>query len=190
MNQTVTHTTSDAANLMRASRREIIGGSAAAIGIAPIPPTTVKTLGASERSTSGGKTMSTDRTTKIITVKDGAHIFYKEWGGGFNRPNAKLSEPILANWSRQAMAGDVKAQDDCVTAFSATNFTEDPKKIAQPSLVILGEDDQIAPVEITAELAVTLLKNGTLKTYPGYPHGMATAHSDVINADMLAFVRA
>jgi non-heme chloroperoxidase len=190
MNQTVTHTTSDAANLMRASRREIIAGSAAAIGIALIPPTTVKALGASERSTSGDKMMSTDRTTTTITVKDGMRIFYKEWGGGFNRPNAKMSQPILANWSRQAMAGDVGAQYDCVTAFSATNFTEDLKKIAQPSLVMHGEDDQSDPMEITAKLAVKPLKNGTLKTYPGYPHGMATAHPDVINTDILAFVRA
>jgi hypothetical protein len=34
-----------------------------------------------------------------------------------------------------------------------------------------------------------LLKHGTLKTYKDYPHGMITTQADVINADLLAFIK-
>jgi len=88
------------------------------------------------------------------------------------------------------MAGDIKAQYECIAAFSETDFTADLKKITQPVLVMHGEDDQVAPLSSTSRLAVKLLRNGTLKTYPGFPHGMATTHADVINEDILAFIKA
>ena len=119
--------------------------------------------------------------------------FYRDFSAGpfygFNRPGAIVSTAVSDNWFRQAMAGDIKAQYDCITAFTDTDFTADLKSIEQPVLVMHGEDDQVAPIATTGRVAVTLLKHGTLKTYPGYPHGMATIHADVINPDILAFIR-
>ena len=108
---------------------------------------------------------------------------------GFNRPGAKVSQGVIDNWFRQGMMGGTKAHYDCIKAFSETDFTEDLKAITVPVLIQHGEDDQIVPIAHSAELAVKLLKNGTLKTYPGLPHGMASTHPEVINPDILAFIR-
>lgn len=108
---------------------------------------------------------------------------------GFNRPGAKVSQGLIDNWFRQGMMGGTKAHYDCIKAFSETDFTEDLKAITVPVLIQHGEDDQIVPIAHSAELAVKLLKNGTLKTYPGLPHGMASTHPEVINPDILAFIR-
>lgn len=109
---------------------------------------------------------------------------------GFNRPGAKVSEGIIRNWWRQGMMGGAKAHYDCIKAFSETDFTEDLKSIAQPTLVMHGDDDQVVPYKDSAVLAAQLLKNATLKIYPGFPHGALTTHADVINADLLAFAKA
>lgn len=106
---------------------------------------------------------------------------------GFNRSGANVSQGIIDNWWRQGMMGGIKAQYDCIKAFSETDFTEDLKTITVPVLVMHGDDDQIVPFADSAPLAAKLLKNGTLKVYAGLPHGMATTHADVINADLLAF---
>jgi non-heme chloroperoxidase len=108
---------------------------------------------------------------------------------GFNRPGAQVSEGIIRNWWRQGMMGAAKAHYDCIKAFSETDFTEDLKAIEVPVLVMHGEDDQIVPIADSALLAIKLLKNGTLKTYPGLPHGMCTTHPDIINPDLLAFIK-
>jgi len=108
---------------------------------------------------------------------------------GFNRPGAKVSEAVIHNWWRQGMMGGAKAHYDCIKAFSETDFTEDLKKIDVPVLVMHGDDDQIVPYADSAPLSAKLLKKGELKTYKGYPHGMATTHADVINADLLAFFK-
>lgn len=108
---------------------------------------------------------------------------------GFNRPGAEVSQGLIQNWWRQGMAGSAKAQLDTITAFSETDFTEDLKAINVPVLVLHGEDDQIVPVDETARRAVALLPKGSLKTYPGLPHGLFATHPDVINADLLAFIR-
>lgn len=119
--------------------------------------------------------------------------FYRDFAAGpfygFNRPGAVVSQGVIDNWFRQAMVGDIKAQYECITAFTDTDFTADLQSIDQPVLIMHGEDDQVAPIATTSRVAVTLLKNGSLKTYPGFPHGMATTHADVINADILAFIR-
>ena len=109
---------------------------------------------------------------------------------GFNRPGAKVSEGVIDNWWRQGMAGGAKAHYDCIKAFSETDFTEDLKAIDVPVLILHGDDDQIVPIEDSAKLGIKLVKHGTLKIYPGYPHGMCTTHADVINADLLAFCKA
>ncbi|WP_105400449.1 MULTISPECIES: alpha/beta fold hydrolase [unclassified Neorhizobium] len=108
---------------------------------------------------------------------------------GFNREGATVSEGVIANWWRQGMMGGTKAHYDCIKAFSETDFTEDLKAIDVPVLVMHGDDDQIVPIADSALLAVKLLKNGTLKVYEGFPHGMATTHADVINADLLTFFK-
>lgn len=107
----------------------------------------------------------------------------------FNRPGAKVSQGLIDNWWRQGMMGGTKAHYDCIKAFSETDFTEDLKAITVPVLVMHGEDDQIVPIDHSARLAIKLLKQGTLKTYPDLPHGMASTHPEVINPDILAFIR-
>lgn len=87
------------------------------------------------------------------------------------------------------MMGGAKAHYDCIKAFSETDFTDDLRAIDVPTLVMHGDDDQIVPYANSAPLSVALLKHGILKTYPGFPHGMCTTHPDVINADLLAFIR-
>jgi len=107
---------------------------------------------------------------------------------GFNRPGAKVAQGIRDNWWRQGMMGGIKAQYDCIKALSETEFFDDLKMIDIPVLVMHGEDDQICPFEASGKKSVKLLKYGTLKTYPGFPHGMPTTNADQINADLLAFV--
>jgi non-heme chloroperoxidase len=108
---------------------------------------------------------------------------------GYNRPGAKVSQGTIDNWWRQGMAGGAKAHYDCIKAFSETDFTDDLKAITVPVLVMHGLDDQIVPYADSAPLSVKLLKNGTLKSYEGLPHGMCTTHADTINADLLAFIQ-
>ncbi|WP_175754356.1 alpha/beta fold hydrolase [Burkholderia ambifaria] len=109
---------------------------------------------------------------------------------GFNRAGAKIDQGVIRNWWRQAMMGSANAHYEGIKAFSETDQTADLKAISVPTLVLHGEDDQIVPYENAALKAIKLLKNGTLKTYPGYGHGMLTVNPDVLNADLLAFVKA
>ncbi len=108
---------------------------------------------------------------------------------GFNRPDAAISQGMVNNWWRQGMMGGAKAQHDGIKAFSETDFTEDLKQIDVPTLVMHGQDDQIVPIDNSALLSAELLKNGTLKIYENYPHGMMTTEADVINRDILAFIK-
>ena len=108
---------------------------------------------------------------------------------GYNRPGAEVKEGVRRNWWRQAMMGGVKAQYDCVSAFSETDFSDDLRQIAVPTLIMHGEDDQIVPFADAGPLSTELIKGATLKAYPGLPHGMPTTHADRINTDLLAFVR-
>ncbi|RUD94033.1 alpha/beta fold hydrolase, partial [Pseudomonas aeruginosa] len=106
-----------------------------------------------------------------------------------NRPGAQPSEGIVRNWWRQGMMGGAKAHYDGIVAFSQTDFSDDLKRIDIPVLVMHGDDDQIVPYENSGVLSAKLLRNGTLKIYPGFPHGMPTTQAEVINADLLAFIR-
>lgn len=109
---------------------------------------------------------------------------------GFNREGAKVSQGQIQNWWRQGMMGGAKAHYDCIKAFSETDFTEDLKALTIPVLLMHGEDDQIVPISNSAHKAIKLLKNGTLKTYPGLSHAPFATHPEVINPDLLAFARA
>jgi non-heme chloroperoxidase len=107
----------------------------------------------------------------------------------FNRPGAKVSQGVIQNWWRQAMMGGAKAQYDSIRAFSETDFTEDLKSIDVPTLVMHGDDDQVAPIADSAPLSAKLLRNGTLKVYEKFPHGMCTTHAEVVNSELLRFLR-
>ena len=109
---------------------------------------------------------------------------------GFNRTGADVSQGLIDNWWRQAMTGGAKAHYDCIKAFSETDFTEDLKAITVPVLFLHGEDDQIVPIGNSAHKAIHLVRDGTLRTYPGLSHGLFATHPDLLNADMLAFIRA
>jgi non-heme chloroperoxidase len=107
---------------------------------------------------------------------------------GYNRPGAKISEGIREHWWLQGMTGGMKAHYDCIKAFSETDFTEDLKKFDVPTLILHGDDDQIVPIGAAALMSAKIVKNATLKVYPGFPHGMPTTHADQINADLLEFL--
>jgi len=108
---------------------------------------------------------------------------------GYNRPSAKPSQAVIWNWWRQGMMGGAKAHYDGIVAFSQTDFTQDLKKITVPVLVMHGDDDQIVPYGDSAPLSAKLLRNSTLKTYKGFPHGMPTTEADSIKTDLLAFFK-
>jgi non-heme chloroperoxidase len=118
--------------------------------------------------------------------------FYLEFASGpfysYNRPGASASQAVIQNWWRQGMMGGAKAHYDGIKAFSETDFTEDLKTIGVPTLVMHRDDDQIVPIADSALLSVNFLKNGALKVYEKFPHGMCTTHADVVNADLLAFI--
>ena len=120
--------------------------------------------------------------------------FYRDFAAGpfynYNRPGVEASEAIIENWWRQGMMGSAKAHYDEVVAFSQTDFTEDLKKISVPVLVMHSVDDQVVPYADAGPLSAELLRNGTLKTYTGFPHGMPTTQAETVNADLLAFLKA
>jgi non-heme chloroperoxidase len=163
------------------------GRVAKAVLIGAVPPVMVK----SDRNPGGlpievfdgfRTQLAANRAQLYIDVPAGP--FY-----GFNRDGAKVSKGVIDNWWRQGMMGGAKAQYDCIKAFSETDFTDDLKAIDVPVLVMHGTDDQIVPYADSAPLSAKLLKNGTLKSYEGLPHGMCTTHPDIINPDLLAFIR-
>jgi len=108
---------------------------------------------------------------------------------GYNRPGAKISEGIREHWWLQGMMGGMKPHYDCIKAFSETDFTEDLKKFDIPTLILHGDDDQIVPIGAAGLMSAKIVKNATLKVYPGFPHGMPTTNADQINDDLLAFVK-
>jgi non-heme chloroperoxidase len=160
---------------------------AKAVLISAVPPLMVKT----EKNPGGTpievfdgfrKALADNRAQFYIDVPSGP--FY-----GFNRTGAKVSQGVIQNWWRQGMMGGALAQYEGIKAFSETDQTDDLKAITVPTLVMQGDDDQIVPYKDASLLQAKLLKHGTLKIYPGFPHGMMTTHADVINADLLAFIR-
>ncbi len=155
--------------------------------ISAVPPFMLKT-----DSNPGGVPKSVFDDLRNQTITNRAQ-FYRDFASGpfygFNRPNAKVSEGIIQNWWRQGMMGGAEAHADGITAFSETDFRPDLAKITVPTLVMHSEDDQVVPYPISGPLTAKLVKNATLKTYKGYPHGMCTTHSETVNADLLAFIR-
>jgi non-heme chloroperoxidase len=108
---------------------------------------------------------------------------------GYNRPAAKVSQGVIDSFWMQCMMGGIKGEYDCIKAFSETDFTGDLKKMSMPTLVIQGDDDQIVPIDIASRKTIKILPKGTLKIYPGEPHGLCATLADKINADLLAFLK-
>ncbi|MDZ7594667.1 MAG: alpha/beta hydrolase [Thiobacillus sp.] len=108
---------------------------------------------------------------------------------GANRPGSKVSQGMIDSFWLQGMQAGHKNTFDCIKAFSETDFTEDLKKFDVPTLIIHGDDDQIVPIGAAALSSARLVKNATLKVYPGAPHGLADTHKDQLNADLLEFIR-
>ncbi len=163
------------------------GRVAKAVLVSAVPPLMLKT----EKNPDGTpievfdgfrKALAASRSQFFLDVASGP--FY-----GFNRSGAKVSQGIVQNWWRQGMMGSAKAHYEGIKAFSETDQTEDLKAITVPTLAMQGDDDQVVPYKDASLLQAKLLKNGTLKVYPGFPHGMCTTNADVINADLLAFIR-
>ena len=162
------------------------GRVAKAVLISAIPPTFMQ----SERNPDGVP------KTVVDGIRDGTAFqrsqFYIDITMpfyGFNRPDAVVSEGIRRNWWRQGMMGGAIAQWECVRVLSETEFYDDLAAIDIPVLVMHGEDDQICPFPTTGARSVKLLKQGRLISYPGLPHGMPTTHADIINRDLLDFIR-
>ena len=163
------------------------GRVAKAVLVSAVPPLMVKTA-----SNPGGVPIEVLDGIRKAVADNRAQFFLDFAAGpfyGFNRPGAKVSEGTIRNWWRQGMMGSAKAHYDGIKAFSETDQTEDLKAITVPTLVLQGDDDQVVPYKEAALLQAKLLKKGTLKIYPGYPHGMLATHADVINADLLAFIK-
>ncbi|MFK0298359.1 alpha/beta fold hydrolase [Brevundimonas sp. NPDC090276] len=163
------------------------GRVAKAVLIGAVPPSMLKT-----EANPGGLPLEVFDGFRAALAANRAQFYRDVPAGpfyGFNRDGAQVSPGVIDNWWRQGMQGGAKAHYDCIKAFSETDFTDDLKAITVPTLVLHGDDDQIVPIDDSARLSAPLLKNGTLKVYPGLPHGMCTTHADVINADLLAFIK-
>jgi non-heme chloroperoxidase len=163
------------------------GRVAKAVLVSAVPPIMLKT-----ENNPGGLPLEVFDGFRAALAANRAQFYVDVPTGpfyGFNRPGAKISQGVINNWWRQGMIGGAKAHYDCIKAFSETDFTDDLKAIDVPVLVLHGDDDQIVPYADAGVLSAKLLKNGTLKIYPGYPHGMLTTHADVLNPDLLAFVK-
>ena len=158
-----------------------------AILISAVPPLMLKT-----KDNPGGLPIEVFDGFRQSLAANRAQFYMDVAGGpfyGFNRPGAKVSQGVIQNWWRQGMIGSAKAHYEGIKAFSETDFTEDLKAIEVPTLVMHGDDDQVVPYDDASLLSVKLLRNGTLKIYKGFPHGMCTTHADVINPDLLAFIK-
>ncbi len=157
-----------------------------AVLIGAVPPIMVKS-----EANPGGLPIELFDQYRAGLAANRAQLYFDIASGpfyGFNRLGVQPIQSIIDNWWRQGMMGAIKAQYDCIQAFSETDFTEDLKSIEVPVLLLHGDDDQVVPIADSALLGIKLLKRGQLKVYEGLPHGMATTHAEVINRDLLAFV--
>jgi non-heme chloroperoxidase len=159
---------------------------ARAVLISAVPPLMLQT-----EKNPGGLPVSVFDGLRAQLVANRAE-FYKDITlpfYGYNRPRARISEGIREHWWLQGMMGGAKPHYDCIKAFSETDFTEDLKKFDVPTLILHGDDDQIVPIGAAGLMSAKIVKNATLKVYPGFPHGMPTTNADQINADLLAFFK-
>ena len=155
--------------------------------IAAVPPLMLKTA-----ANPGGLPLEKFDEIRQHSLADRSQLYIDIASGPFfgaNRPGAKVSQGMIDSFWRQGMQAGHKNTFDCIKAFSETDFTDDLKKFDVPTLIIHGDDDQIVPIGAAAHAASKLIKNATLKIYPGAPHGLADTHKDTLNADLLAFLK-
>lgn len=155
--------------------------------ICAVPPIMVKTP-----TNPGGQPIEVFDEARKALAGNRAQFYLDFAGGpfyGFNRPGAKPVPGVIQNWWRQAMMGSVKAQYDGIKAFSETDFTADLRDITVPTLVMHAEDDQVVPIADSAPLSAKLLQKSALKIYANLPHGMCTTDADVVNPDILSFIK-
>ncbi|RQS24254.1 alpha/beta fold hydrolase [Burkholderia sp. Bp8998] len=170
-----------------AKHGEPAGRVAKAVLVSAVPPLMLKT-----ESNPEGLPIDVFDGLRAALAANRAQFFIDLPAGpfyGFNREGATVHQGVIQNWWRQGMMGSAKAHYEGIKAFSETDQTADLKEISVPTLVLHGEDDQIVPIGDAALKSIKLLKNGTLKTYPGFSHGMLTVNADVLNAELLAFVQ-
>jgi non-heme chloroperoxidase len=159
---------------------------AKAVLIGAVPPLMLKT-----ENNPGGLPISVFDQIRAAVLADRSQ-FFKDLTipfYGYNNPDAKVSQGVRDSFWLQGMQVSIKGAYDCIKAFSETDFTEDLKKIEVPALILHGDADQIVPIGASGLLSAKLVKNPTLKVYPGAPHGMCTTLSDRVNADLLAFLK-
>lgn len=160
---------------------------AKAVLIGAVPPSMLKT-----DKNPGGLPMSVFDGIRANVLADRSQ-FFKDFTipfYGYNRPGVKVSEGVRNTFWMQGMMAGMPACYFCIKAFSETDQTEDLKKFDVPTLIIHGDDDQVVPLADTAMLAAKLVKNCTLKVYPGGSHGLCTTDKDRVNADLLEFIKA
>ncbi|MDF2619850.1 MAG: alpha/beta hydrolase fold protein [Xanthobacteraceae bacterium] len=163
------------------------GRVAKAVLVAAVPPIMLKT-----EAYPGGLPIEVFDGFRAALAANRAQFYIDVAAGpfyGFNRDGAKVSQGVIDNWWRQGMIGSAKAHYEGIKAFSETDQTGDLKAMTVPTLVLQGDDDQIVPHKNASALQAELLPDATLKVYPGFPHGMLTTHADVINPDILAFIK-
>ena len=117
--------------------------------------------------------------------------FYKDLAVpffGYNRDNAKKSQGVIDTFWAQGMLGGILGQYACIREFSEVDYTEDLKKFDVPTLILHGDDDQIVPIDAAGRHSAKIVRNATLKVYPGGAHGMCVVEADKVNADLLEFV--
>ena len=171
----------------RYAARAIKGRVAKAVLIDAVPPIMVK----SDRNP-GGTPVETFDGLRAALAANRSQFYLDLPSGpfyGFNRPGAKVSQGLIYNWWRQGMMGGAKPQYDCIKVFSETDFTEDLKAISVPVLIIHGDDDQIVPFADSGPLSAKLVRHATFKVYPGGPHGVCQTQPDMVNRDLLAFIK-
>jgi non-heme chloroperoxidase len=160
---------------------------AKAVLLGAIPPLMVKT----EANPEGLPVEAFDEIRAGVSADRSQ--FYKDLSAPFygaNRPGSTVSQGVRDAFWLMSMQVGLKGAFDCVKAFSETDLTEDLKRFDVPTLVAHGDDDQIVPIGASAMKSSKLIKDATLKVYPGAPHGLATTHKDEFNADLLAFITA
>ena len=158
-----------------------------AVLIGAVPPLMLKTA-----ANPGGLPIEVFDGIRQAATADRSQ-FYKDLAGGpffgANRPGSQVSQGMIDSFWLQGMQAGHKNTFDCIKAFSETDFTEDLKKFDVPTLIIHGDDDQVVPIEASAQRSAKLVRNATLKVYPGGPHGLMATHKDRLNADLLAFLK-
>jgi non-heme chloroperoxidase len=107
---------------------------------------------------------------------------------GANRAGSKATQGMRDAFWLQGMQGGLKAQFETTRSWER-DYSDDIRKCDVPLLVLHSEDDQIVPVDATARRVSSLVPHAEVKIYPGGNHGIAITDPQVVNADLLDFIR-